>query len=116
MQANAILTNTPKTTEEIITLLQNQRYLERAIVAIYEKQTEDEKATNTTKLTNNVGFNGPDAHLGSYLAKYILNGVNKFNLQYGYNLNGKFLDKAKKIMPKYAKQLLSMAKSKQSTH
>ncbi len=116
MQANTILTNTPKTTEEILTLLQNQRYLERAIVAIFEKQTEDEKATNTTKLTNNVGFNGPDAHLGSYLAKYILKGVKEYRKEYGNNLSGDFLNRAKKIMPKYAKQLLSMAKSKQSIH
>lgn len=114
MTAQIILTNTPKTKEEILNLLNNQRYLERAIVAIFEKQTQDEQATNSTKLNNNIGFNGPDAHLGSYMAKFILTGIKQYRKDYGNNLNGKFLEKAKKIMPKYAGQLLSMAKNKQA--
>ena len=81
-------------------LLTNQTWLERAIVAIYEKQTASERATEATLIRNDIGFNAVDAHTGSYMAKWIKSGK---------RLSGKFLDKARKMMPKYAVQLAAIA-------
>lgn len=44
----------------------------RALVAIFNRQTEDEKNTNNTNRNNTIGFNGPDARSGSLTAKSYL--------------------------------------------
>jgi hypothetical protein len=44
----------------------------RALVAIFNRQTEDEKGSNDTKYHNNMGFTGGDAKGGSLSAKYYL--------------------------------------------
>ncbi len=41
----------------------------RALVGIFRRQTDHEKATNTTKVHNNIGFTGADAYSGSMSAK-----------------------------------------------
>ncbi len=81
----------------------DQRWLERAIVAIYKLQTEDEKNSENTKYHNGVGFNSADAHILTYCAKWILSGK---------PLSGTFLEKAKKKMVKYTKQLETVAQKK----
>lgn len=43
--------------------------LGRALVAIYNNQTGEEKASFSTKILNGVGFTGPDAKLGTRAAK-----------------------------------------------
>jgi len=93
-------------------LLTNQALLERAVVAIYEKQTADEQRSMETKHDNGIGFAGCDSRNGSYMAQYILKGIGQYGKTYGQNLSGKFLEKARKFMPKYAKQLhkIQMAK------
>lgn len=48
------------------------RYVGRALVAIFSYQTEAEKATNTTRENNFVGFSGSDATTGSITAKYFM--------------------------------------------
>ena len=89
--------------EKIVSLLDtSDKAVERAIVAIYNRQTIDEKATNHTSKSNNIGFSGADASSGSYYAKWILS---------GRNLSGKHLDKARNMAKKYRKQLLSIANS-----
>jgi hypothetical protein len=84
-------------------LLTNQTWLERAILAIYQYQTETEQRHDTTLLHNDVGFNAVDASSGSYMAKW---------LKSGKHLSGKFLEKARRMMPKYAGQLATIANSK----
>lgn len=44
--------------------------LGRALLAIYRRQTELEKAAFATKYANGIGFSGPDAKLGSRCAEY----------------------------------------------
>jgi hypothetical protein len=82
-------------------LLADQRWLSRGIVAIFEKQTYDEQQTESTKEHNGVGFNGVDAEILSSFAKQI---------KAGRTLSTKQLTIAHKKMPKYAGQLLSIAK------
>ena len=84
-------------------LITDQRWLMRGIVAIFEKQTWDEQQTEQTTEHNGVGFNGIDAELMSSFAKQI---------QRGRVLSTKQLAFAQKKMPKYAGQLLHIAKEK----
>jgi|SRR5690606_27778035 len=44
----------------------------RALVAIFNYQTESEKAHNATEVWNGVGFTGADGRSGAITAKYFL--------------------------------------------
>jgi hypothetical protein len=84
-------------------LLMNDRAVEKAIVAIYNRQTVDEKSIQGTTHNNKVGFSSADARKGSYYAKWVLSGK---------NLTGKHLDKAREIANKYVRQLCEIATQK----
>lgn len=93
------------TVEQITNLLQtNNTAVERGILAIYKRQTNDEKITHNTRHHNNVGFSAADARTGTYLANWLLSGK---------HLNGKFLDKGRSIAIKYRKQLTEIANNPQ---
>ncbi len=97
------MTDTPKiwTPEDIRALLiKSDRAVERGIVAIYNRQTEDEKEIEETTVHNGIGFSGAHANSGSYFARWILS---------GRNLSGKHLDKARNLIVKYRKQLANIA-------
>jgi hypothetical protein len=79
--------------------------VERAIVAIYNRQTADEQSYQITKHLNNIGFSAADASSGAYMAKWILSGK---------HLNGKFLEKGRKIAMKYRRQLVEIANTPSS--
>lgn len=81
-------------------LFTDQKWLERGIVAIFEKQTHDEQRVENSIVYNKVGFSGYDAKSMSYYAKWIMS---------GHHLNGKHLEKAKLKMLKYANQLAKIA-------
>jgi len=90
------------TKTEIKTLIMtNQRWVERAILAIFRKQTEREQSTEDTIDRNGVGFTAYDARKLSYYAKWILS---------GRHLSGKFLQDAFKKTGKYAGQLEKISK------
>lgn len=84
-------------------LLTDNRWLYRGILAIYEKQTYEEKNAGNTIIDNGIGFNGADAFILSSFAK---------QLNQGRILSVKQLAIARKRMPKYAGQLLKIAKEK----
>lgn len=81
----------------------DDRWLYRGIVAIYERQTADEQQSETTEEHNAMGFNGTDAKFGTSLAKQILA---------GRSLSIKQAQAARKMMRKYAGQLVKCAKEK----
>lgn len=81
-------------------LTMNDRAVERAIVAIYNRQTEDEKREGDTRHTNGIGFSGADARLGTYYAKWVLK---------GNSLTGNHLMKARLMAHKYVRQLAEIA-------
>lgn len=87
-------------------LMQRDDAVERAILAIYARQTADEQATKTTRHSNGRGFSGADASLGSYYARWILDGK---------HLNGRHLERARTMSLKYVGQLLEVAKEKQAS-
>lgn len=79
----------------------SQKVMQRAIIAIYSKQTADEQRTEETRHNNGIGFNGSDAIILSSFAKQI---------QRGATLSAKQMAIALKKMPKYAGQLERIAK------
>lgn len=52
--------------------VKRQHIVGRALVALFDRQTQDEQATNDTHIDNNVGFAGGDAKGGSITAKTYL--------------------------------------------
>jgi hypothetical protein len=81
----------------------NDAWVERAILALYERQTEFEKATETTQVKNKRGFDAFDAKAGTYMAKWLLS---------GRHLSGRWLERARKMTLKYQIQLTSIAIAK----
>jgi hypothetical protein len=99
-------TNTKHTVDSIRTLIEtNDRAVERAIIALYERQTQDEKAVGDTRHHNKIGFNGADAKFLSYAARLILS---------GHKLYPSKLQEARRRLGKYSGQLLRIAEEKQS--
>ena len=48
------------------------QFIGRALVVLFNNQTEDEKQVNDTNQNNGIGFTGADAHSGCISAKYFL--------------------------------------------
>ena len=90
--------------ERIVDLLKsNDKAVERAILRIYNFQTDEEKYVGATKTVNGKGFNKMDVELLSSFA---------VQLRRGHNLSDKQMFIARIKIQKYAGQLLSYMKSK----
>ena len=85
-------------------IVNSDQAVERAILAIYARQTDSEKAQGETTKLNGVGFNGAHARVGSYYARW---------LKSGKNLTGKHLEKGRKIALRYTRQLADIANQKE---
>ena len=81
----------------------DSRWTERAILALYQRQTLDEQSTKETESHNGVGFNSIDAFILTDFAKWLIA---------GRHLTVKQLAVAQKKLPKYSKQLLDISKEK----
>lgn len=89
------------TKDEIkVMLATNDVAVERAVVAIYNRQTRDEQNAEETKHKNGVGFSGCHGHMGSYYAQWVL---------VGKRLTGRHADKARKMALHYVGQLTDIA-------
>lgn len=86
-------------------------FLEKCIVVIYMKQTEDEQRTKNTNHNNGIGFNKANSIRGCWYAQHILRGLNQYNKRYGQNLTGDHILKARKFMAKYAGQVVKFQDS-----
>jgi hypothetical protein len=84
-------------------LMTNNRWLMRAVVAIYEKQTDNERAEDKTVEQNGIGFNAIDANIMSSFARQI---------QDTGSLSRRQLDIARTKMKKYCGQLSKIANKK----
>jgi hypothetical protein len=83
----------------------------KAVVAIYHRQTADEKDAQTTKHRNGVGFNGVDAILLSSFARQVI-GWQKGRSQYPGPLGPRQVSLARKKIVKYAGQLAEIANAR----
>lgn len=90
----------------------NDLAVERAIVAIYDRQTQDEKADSRTKHDNSRGFRSNHAVTGSYYARIILKGWKQPNGKQQVHLNPVKLEKARAIAMQYHRQLCEVANQK----
>lgn len=53
-------------------LITNQEQREKALIKIYNRQTQDEKSAEATKYHNNIGFTGADAMILTSFANQLL--------------------------------------------
>lgn len=81
-------------------LLSDDKWLTRAVIAIYNKQTNDEKMVVDTKHHNNIGFNGVDGRIGTSMGE--------FASKSGF-LTPKQIKYIRPRMLKYSGQLLKIA-------
>lgn len=79
----------------------NPKWVERAIIKLFERQTSDEQTSEETNHHNNVGFNGIDAKILSSFAKWLNRSANN-------HLSFKQLQCSYRILPKYWKQVWSL--------
>ena len=77
-------------------LVTSNKAVERAIVALYRRQTSSEQVRRTTTKSNSVGFSAAHASKGTYYARWILS---------GRCLTGYHLANARKIAMHYTSQL-----------
>lgn len=84
-------------------LATSDKAVERAMLAIYARQTQDEQSSQTTKHSNGQGFNAFDALNGTYYAKWVLS---------GRKLSGSHLAKARKMALRYTQQLALISQAK----
>lgn len=92
------MTYTTETIKEKVS--KDPRWATRALIALYQRQTTDEQASERTIERNGQGFNGIDAEILSSFANQVLA---------GRTLSQKQLAIAFKKLPKYSKQLLAIA-------
>lgn len=80
----------------------DDKWLVRGLIAIYKKQTAQEKAIRETREKNGVGFNGVDGQIMSSIAEFYM------NRQY---ITPKQTVVVRRKMRKYAGQLARIANS-----
>ena len=80
------------------------RWIERGVVVLFNRQTEDEKRSSSTISQNGMGFTGSDSHYLTYVSNYLLS---------GRHLSGKHLEKVKRVLPKYWRQIQEEILNKQ---
>lgn len=90
----------------------NDLAVERAIVAIYDRQTHDEKRDTTTRHDNSRGFRSNHASTGSFYARIIMKGWKQPNGRNTVHLNEVKLENARKIARQYHRHLAEVANSK----
>jgi hypothetical protein len=93
---------TPATIKALLD--RSDKAVERAVVAIYQRQTSDEQDVGETRHHNGQGFASCHAHLGSYYARWILS---------GRHLTGHHLERARRMVRWYSKQLVEVAEARQ---
>lgn len=82
----------------------------RALVAIFNNQTDAEKSANTTDVDNGIGFSGADARSGTLTAKTFLKNKTLLDWQVAqWTKRGK---NGFSRLTKYAKQLNAIAERK----
>lgn len=90
------------------------RWLVRAILAIYARQTSDEQTAEQTNHDNERGFNAADAPQMSGFAKQILQweATPERERRYACPLSPKQIWRARQRMRKYAGQLVTIARGR----
>jgi hypothetical protein len=86
-------------------LRMSDKAVDRAIIALYDRQTRDEQMVSDTKHTNKIGFSAAHAKLGSYYGRWCKS---------GRSLSGRHLDKAREMVLHYTQQLADEANANEA--
>lgn len=98
------------TKAEILQLLQsNDRAVERALIALYQRQTADEKLAETTSHVNRVGFSPAHAQKFTSFAKQILRGYHLTARQLAFC---RYVTNGNSRIGRYWAQLVEVANAK----
>lgn len=90
----------------ILTLLATEpRATERALLALYRRQTTDERQGEVTTYRNGLGFNATDAGFLTSCARFAL----RSNQPEGWRLTTKQREAVERALRKYAGQLTAIA-------
>lgn len=81
-------------------IMTNAEQAEKAVLALYKRQTSEEQWNYVSFKRNKIGFNAADASIGSNLARWLLAGKHFTDAQ---------LNVARKMLKKYVKQLTRIA-------
>jgi hypothetical protein len=95
-------------------LATNDLAVERAVVAIWHRQTQDEKRDSRTKHDNKRGYRKNHDSTCSKFAHIILKGWNEQDGKKRVHLYSNNLERAREIMMQYHRQLCEIANSKAS--
>lgn len=82
-----------------------------ALLALYNRQTTDERSAEDTKHQNRKGFNSSDARFGTSAAQQVIYWFSQSprDRRYPYPLSRPQLEKARTMLRKYARQLSVVA-------
>jgi len=83
----------------------NPKWIERSLIVLYERQTQDEQQVGGTFVQNNRGFNSSDSRYLSYCSRWLLQGK---------HLDNGHLEKCGGKLKKYWKQIESIIKEKEN--
>lgn len=89
-------------------LTKSSKFVERALVALYARQTADEQVIKEASEDNGVGFTGTDAEILTSFAEWVI----KSWKPEGEKLSAKQMEIARKRLPKYWRQLAEIAAEK----
>jgi hypothetical protein len=90
----------------------NDLAVERALVTIYDRQTQDEKQDSDVKHDNQRGFRANHASKGSYYARIVLKGWKQDRNKNRVHLNPVKLATARAMVLHYHRQLCEIANAK----
>lgn len=108
-----MVTNIPSVHEIREMLRTNDRAVARALVALRERQTEDEKATQHTRHENGRGFRPAHARMGTSMAEFYLRNGYLTVRQVAYWR--KPMKDGKSRIEIYARQLVEVARERAET-
>lgn len=84
-------------------LMTDQRWTERGLIVLYNRQTTEEQETKDTRFLNGRGFNGTDGRYLTWCSEWLIK---------GRHLSGHHLEKVRKKICKYWKQIQEEIESK----
>ena len=94
----------------------DEQWILRGLIRIYERQTADEQREQMTRHWNSVGFTGADGEILTSFAQRVLRGGYESDVErkiahpIGHYLTPKQEAILRRRMPKYARQLVRIAK------
>ena len=95
---------------EIIDALdRSDKFVENALIAMYERQTEEEQTNRETTCKNGIGFASSDGRWMSGLSETL---IARRNYKTPFSLKTETMDKLRRALKKYSGQIAEIANKK----